>query len=200
MREDQFMHITLEDIEGMAAPGWEVGSEEEDEVHYDGLGRREGMSTAAICARLKSAHVGRFEREFSAILRIYPKNGADLKTLFWLASGFSYHATAAGIGRCYKSIKNAAHRLRQFRDYGIVKLLPPEEAQTGEELLAPLPKSNAGRKPAGAKITTAAIIGFDLLGNPIQARARKPRKAAPRVRARPSPACPGQMVLFQEAA
>ncbi len=183
------MQITLADIEGMASPGWE-GSEDEsfEEVAYDGRGRREGMSTAAICARLQNEHVSRFEREFSAILRTYPKNGADLKTLFWLASGFSYHATAAGIGRCYKSIKNAARRLRQFRDEGIVKLLPPEEAQTGEELLAPLPKSNAGRKPAGAKITTAAIIGFDLFGSPVQVRARKPRKmrkAAPRVRVRP---------------
>ena len=174
----------------MASPGWGVGDDFEEvevEVAYDG-GRRLGMSTADICTRLKSAHVGRFEREFSDILKTYPQNGADRKILVWLAAGFSYHVAAAGLGRCYKTVKNAARRLRQFRDYGMVKLLPPEEAQTGEELLAPLPKSNAGRKPAGAKITTAAIIGFDLFGSPVQVRARKPRKmrkAAPRVRVRP---------------
>lgn len=172
----------------MASPEWGVGDDfEEVEVAYDG-GRRLGVSTLEICARLKSAHVSRFEREFSDILKTYPQNGADRKILVWLAAGFSYHVAAAGLGRCYKTVKNAARRLRQFRDYGMVKLLPPEEAQTGEELLAPLPKSNAGRKPAGAKITTAAIIGFDLFGSPVQVRARKPRKmrkAAPRVRVRP---------------
>ncbi|UEO01096.1 helix-turn-helix domain-containing protein [Acidiferrobacter thiooxydans] len=191
------MQITLADLEGMASPGWGVGDDfEEVEVAYDG-GRRLGMSTADICTRLKSAHVGRFEREFSDILKTYPQNGADLKILLWLASGFSYQVAAAGLGRCYKTIKNTARRLRQFRDYGTVKLLPPEQVPTGDALTAPFPRSNAGRKPRGAEIT-AEIIGFDLLGNPVQARARKPRKAAPRVRVRP--AAPGQMSLFQEAA
>lgn len=224
------MRITLEDIAGMASPGWgedldlevledegfegveegDITKDEEDSeveesqkddneevlVRYDGLGRREGMATADICTRLKNEHVSKFEREFSAILKTYPQNGADFKVLLWLANGFSYHQAAVFLGRCYKTIKNTARRLRQFRDAGIVKLLPPGEVQTGEELLASLPKSRAGRKPAGAKkITTAEIIGLDLLGDPIRAQARelrKMRKAAPRARVRQE-ATPGQL-------
>jgi hypothetical protein len=193
------MLITLEDIEGMASPSGSGDWEDEgfEEIVYDGRGRREGMSTVEICDRLKSAYVSKFEREFSVILKTYPKNGQDLKVLLWLANGFSYAATAAGLGRCYKTIKNTARRLRQFRDYGTVKLLPADQVLAGDALTAPFPRSNAGRKPAGEKkITTAAIIiGFDLFGNPVQARARKTRKPAPRVRVRR--ACPGQLELGQ---
>jgi hypothetical protein len=195
------MQITLEDIKGMASPEWGVGDDfEEVEVAYDG-GRRLGVSTLEICARLKSAHVSRFEREFSDILKTYPQNGADRKILMWLASGFSYQVAAAGLGRCYKTVKNAARRLREFRDYGMVKLLPPEQVPTGDALTAPFPRSNAGRKPRGWVAPVAATVGVvhDLLGNPIvPKKPRRPRKAAPRVRVRP--ACPGQLPLFQEAA
>ena len=203
LEEEEFGEVEEEDGEEEEVESKD-GEEEKEErfvVRFDGHGRREGMSTADICDRLKSAHVSKFEREFSAILKTYPKNGADLKVLLWLANGFSYAAAAAGLGRCYKTIKNAARRLRRFRDHGTVTLLPDDQVLTGKALLAPFPKSNAGRKPRGWVAPVAATVGVvqDLLGNPITPRKlRKMRKAAPRVRARP--ACPGQMSLFQEAA
>ena len=243
------MHITLEDIAGMASPGWGEGSveipdldllddldgeaassgsgdggddysevafslngksqyePEPDEtpdvkgLYTDG-GQREGLSTFETCERLKNERMlkrHRLEQEFLAILKIYPANGADFKILFWLAHGFPYKQIAAQLGRSHRTIKNVAARLRQFRDHGTVRLLPPELVQSGEALWEPLPKSRAGRKKRSTEITTGAIIGFDLLGDPIQIRERKARR--PRVpRPRVWPVAPGQLELFQEAA
>ena len=119
--------------------------------------------------------------------------------LLWLANGFSYHQSAAFLGRCYKTIKNAARRLRQFRDYGTVKLLPPEEVQIGDALTAPFPRSHAGRKPRGWVAPVTATVFYDLLGDPITPR--KPRKirkaAAPRPRVKVRVRSPGQLDLFQ---
>jgi DNA-binding CsgD family transcriptional regulator len=60
----------------------------------------------------------RLEQEFLAIRKIYPTNGADLKILIWLAAGLSYQETAERVERTHRTIKNAARRLRQFRDCG----------------------------------------------------------------------------------
>ncbi len=208
------MHITLEDICGMASPGWGEGCEVLDEVldfedepeqldvkglYTDG-GERECLSTVEICDLLKNDRMLRkdlLEQELLAIRKIYPANGADLKILIWLAAGLSYQETAEHVGRTHRTIKNAVRRLRQFRDSGKVKLLPTGQVQTVETLTEPLPKSRAGRKPK--KITTGEIIQFDLLGDPIQIRerkARRPRVRRPRVR----PVCEGQLELFLEAA
>jgi hypothetical protein len=177
-----------------------VEEEEESVVRFDGQGHREGMSTFEICERLKNGHASWTEREFSEILTMYPRNGKDYKILLWLASGFSYEATAAGLARSYKTVTNAARRLRQFRDHGSVRLLPPNRVEAGAELLEPLPKSRAGRKPRRGEITTAEIISFDLFGDPIQPRKpRKPRKAGAR-RPRVCPPVPGQLSLFDMAA
>ncbi len=167
------MHITLDDICGMASPGWgedvEVLDEDRGEVldessgddyneiafnlrakseyrpedekpdvkglYTDG-GEREGLSTNEICDLLKNVRMTKknlLEQEFSAILKTYPKNGADFKILFWLAHGFSYIQTAARLGRTHRTIKNVARRLRQFRYQGIVKRLPPDRVQTGKK-------------------------------------------------------------------
>lgn len=244
------MHITLADLEGLAAPEWgglgveipdldvwdkdldgestddqdseddykEIGlkkavPEEKPEpeqtkkrFRYGEDGRREGLSTLEICTRLKNRPLRRdiLEQEFFAIRKIYPANGADLKILIWLAAGLSYQETAERVGRTTRTIKNAVHRLREFRDHGKVKLLPAGQVQglEPEALREPLPKSRAGRKPK--KITAGAIIQLDLCGDPIQfgqARARKARRQASGVRrSRVRRVCEGQMELFKEAA
>ena len=243
------MHFTLEDIEGMASPGWggsaveipdlldedrgfeevleESGDDEYAEIGcekavpeeklepepgkkrflYGDDGRREGLSTGEICDRLKNRPLRKdlLEQEFLAISKIYPKNGRDRKILIWLAAGRSYQETAELVGRTVRTIKNAVHRLRQFRDHGKVKLLPAGQVQTVEALMEPLPKSRAGRKPKKiTEITAGAIIQLDLCGDPIQfgqARIRKARRQASGVRrARVRPVCEGQLELFQEAA
>ncbi len=243
------MQITLEDIAGMASPGWGVGldveipdldllddldgeakddpsneseSEDFEEIDYKKAileekpdnnrlrfrfgedGHREGLSTGEICDRLKNRplRADLLEQEFLAIRKIYPPNGADLKILIWLAAGRSYKETAELVGRTHRTIKNAVHRLRQFRDCGKVRLLPAGQKQglEVEALLEPLPKSRAGRKPK--KITQAEIIQLDLLGDPIQmaqARARKARRQGVR-RPRVRPELPGQLSLFDMAA
>ena len=240
------MHITADDICGMASPGWggsaveipdllddldgevlESGDSGDDDYEEIGLkkavpeekpepeqtkkrfrygddGRREGLSTIEICNYYKNRMLrkDRLEQEFLAIRKIYPENGADLKILIWLAAGLSYQETAERVGRTTRTIKNAVHRLRQFRDHGTVKLVPAAQVQTVEALMEPLPKSRAGRKPK--KITEITIIQLDLCGDPIQfgqARAREARRQAVGVRrARVRPVCEGQLELFQEAA
>lgn len=167
---------------------------------YGEDGRREGLPTGEICDRLKNRPLrrDRLEREFLEISKIYPANGADRKILIWLAAGNSYAETAELVGRSLKTVKNAAHRLRQFRDTGKVQLLPPDKVQSGAALLEPFQKSRAGRKP---KKTTAEVIHLDLLGDPIQLRARKARRQPTMARkARMRPVCEGQLDLFQEAA
>lgn len=215
------MRISLEDIEDMASPGWgcepdtdlelldleDEGLEDKPVSYTDG--RRDGLSTLEICTRLKHEKMtgkNRLEQEFAAILKTYPRNGADFKILLWLAAGFPQSQIAALLGRSEKTIRNGARRLRQFRECGNVKLLPPGLVQAGEELLKPFPPTKAGR-PRGkgrteitAEITTAEIISFDLLGDPILPR--KPRKARPSGPRRPRacPPVPGQLSLFDMAA
>ena len=179
-------------------------------------GRREGLSTAEMCNHCKNRMLRKdiLEQEFLAIRQIYPANGADLKILIWLAAGYSYQEVAERVGRTVRTIKNAVQRLRQFRETGKVKLLPPEAVQSGAELLEPFPKSRAGRKPKKitekkitekkiTAITAGAIIQLDLLGDPIQLAQRKARARRqagvrrPRVRAVRA-VMPGQMELFQD--
>ncbi|UEO00429.1 helix-turn-helix domain-containing protein [Acidiferrobacter thiooxydans] len=257
------MRITIDDIAGMASPGWEgegcdsdleVLDLEEDfgevlkrddsysELDFDTErergepkpadpeaepeepelepekpirytdGCREGVTTLEICTRLKNEKMtekNRLEQEFAAILKTYPKNGADLKILLWLANGFSYQQAADLLGRSEKTIRNAARRLRQFRDDGIVKLLPPDKVQTGRALLEPFPPVRSGRPrkaaaPAKAVVISVSneVIAIDLFGQPVhprkRRRIRKPGMRRPRVR----PVCEGQveLELFQEAA
>ncbi|MHB1582047.1 MAG: helix-turn-helix domain-containing protein [Acidithiobacillus sp.] len=221
------MHITLEDIAGMASPGWEGFEEENEEVEeveegdskenknneeepkvvqYGADGRRLGMATGDLCDYLRNQHMSLYHRlgqEFSRIQKKYPKDGADLKILMRLAAGMPYLEIAARLGRSHKTVKNAAKRLRQFRDTGIVKLLPPDQVETGIALMAPFKKSKAGRKARGwlgmeAPRTAQTATIYDLFGDPIQAKKQpcKPRKAVQRVRV----ACAGQMDLFREAA
>jgi DNA-binding CsgD family transcriptional regulator len=240
------MHITADDICGMASPGWgsgldfevpdlldegldvEVKDDQDSEDDYAEIGlkkavpeekpepepgkkrfrygedgRREGLSTLEICNYYKNRMLrkDRLEREFLAINKIYPKNGADRKILIWLAAGRSYQETAELVGRTVRTVKNAVQRLRQFRDTGKVKLLPAGQVQTVEALMEPFKKSRAGRKPK--KITTAAIIQLDLCGDPIQlvqARARKARRQAGVRRMRVRQVCEGQLSLFDMAA
>ena len=165
-------------------------------LYTDG-GQREGLSTFEACERLKNERMlkkHRLEQEFAAILKIYPANGVDFKILMWLAHGFSYQQTAARLGRTHRTIKNVARRLRQFRDTGILRLLPPELVQSGEALWEPLQPSRAGRKK---RSTEGEIIQLDLLGDPIQVRERKARRQANGVRkARMRPTMPGQLSLF----
>ena len=254
------MQITLEDIAGMASPGWgglgveipdldllddldgEVKDDQDSEDGYEEIGcekavpeekpeserptkkpflhgedgRREGLSTAEMCNHCKNRMLRKdiLEQEFLAIRQIYPANGADLKILIWLAAGYSYQEVAERVGRTVRTIKNAVQRLRQFRETGKVKLLPPEAVQSGAELLEPFPKSRAGRKPKKitekkitekkiTAITAGAIIQLDLLGDPIQLAQRKARARRqagvrrPRVRAVRA-VMPGQMELFQD--
>lgn len=194
----------LEDFGEIEEKDSEVEKDEEDgppAVRYDGRGRREGMSTLDICTRLKNDRMTIYTRlslEFQAILEIYPKNGVDLKILLRLAAGFPYQEIAGQVNRSLKTIKNAAKRLRQFRDTGIVKLLLPDQVLEGVALMGPLPKSNAGRKPRAQPHQQTAII-VDLFGDPLQPRKPRKRKAVtPRVRVRPT--VPGQLTLFAEAA
>ena len=165
-------------------------------------GRREGLSTLEICTRLKNEKMtgeNRREQEFLAILQTYPRNGADFKILTWLAHGFSCRQAGERLRRSEKTIRNAARRLRQFRDDGTVKFLPPGLVQAGEDLLKPFPPTKAGRKPKGwteikTEITTAVI--FDLLGDPIPTHTYKPpRKTGPRRPRRPGTEIPGQLAF-----
>ena len=167
-------------------------------------GRREGLSTLEICTRLKNEKMtgeNRREQEFLAILQTYPRNGADFKILAWLAHGFSCRQAGERLRRSEKTIRNAARRLRQFRDCGTVKLV--EKTVEGKELLKPFPPSRAGRPRGGkaAKITAEITsISFDLFGDPIPpCKPRKARKAGVR-RPRVRPQCPGQLSLFDLAA
>ena len=249
------MHITLADIEGMASPGWECGSdievlgedlegfgevlegdedyaeidfsdaargepepelEPEDEtakpVRYAD-GQREGSTTFEICTRLKNERMtgkNLMEQEFAAIRRTYPKDGSDLKILMWLASGFSYQQTGKLLERSEKTVRNAARRLRQFRDHGTVKFLPAHLVQVGEDLWKPFPPTRAGR-PRGGKnklpteitpreITAELSVVLDLFGDPVRPRPpRKPRKPGVR-RLRVRAPVPGQLTLFDMAA
>ena len=174
-------------------------------------GRREGLSTAEMCNHCKNRMLRKdiLEQEFLAIRQIYPANGADLKILIWLAAGLSYQETAERVGRTTRTIKNAVHRLRQFRDHGTVKLVPAEQVQTVEALMEPLPKSRAGWKKKitekkVAEITAGEIIQLDLCGDPIQpamvqASARKARRQPTGVRRPRVPqVAPGQLELFQD--
>ncbi len=212
---------TAPSVRGEPEP--EPEPEAEKPIRYvDGC--REGSTTFEICERLKNERMtgkNRLEQEFLAILQTYPKNGADLKILMWLASGFSYQQAAYHLKRSEKTIRNAARRLRQFRDHGSVKLLPPDKVQTGAELHEPFPPVRSGRPRKAApvqapavptpeitttKITTAEITTaeiFDLFGNPVQPRKRRARKVgastgARRVRVRPT--VPGQISFFDMAA
>jgi DNA-binding CsgD family transcriptional regulator len=267
--EDFTMLITIDDIAGMASPGWEgcggldfevledlegfAEVLEDDYSEIDELdfadtarerdepepeaaepeatkpiryvdGHREGSTTVEICERLKNERMtekNRLEQEFFAILQTYPQNGADLKILMWLACGFSYQQTGDLLGRSEKTVRNAARRLRQFRDHGVVKFLPADQVQTGEALLEPFPKVKSGRPrkaaaPAApvqapavptpeikavttAEITTQAVI-FDLFGQPAQPRKPRRRNVAGVRRARVRPAVPGQIEMFGMAA
>ena len=167
-------------------------------VAYSADGRREGLSTLEICTRLKNEKMtgeNRREQEFLAILQTYPRNGADFKVLMWLAHGFSCRQAGERLQRSEKTIRNAARRLRQFRDHGTVKLV--EKTWEGKELLKPFPPSRAGR-PRGGK--AAEIIQLDLLGDPIPPyKPRKARKGGAR-RPRVCPPVPGQLSLFDMAA
>ena len=198
--EDDYSEIGCEKAAPEEKPEPEPGKKR---FRYGGDGRREGLSTVDICNHCKSRPLRRdlLEQEFFAIRKIYPANGADFKILIWLAAGYSYQEVAERVGRTHRTIKNAVHRLRQFRDTGKVKLLPAEQVQAVEDLNEPFPKSRAGRKPK--KITAVEVIQLDLCGDPIQlvqARARKARRQGVR-RPRVRPVCEGQMDLFfQEAA
>ena len=197
------MRITIDDIAGMASPGWECGGldfealaegfeevevlEQDDysEIDFSDTetsvrdepepeaaepeaakpiryvdGHREGSTTVEICERLKNelmTEKNRLEQEFEAIRRTYPKDGSDLKILMWLASGFSYRQTSELLERSEKTIRNAARRLRQFRDHGTVKILPADQVQTGEALHEPFPPVKSGR-PRGRRAVAPAMV------------------------------------------
>ena len=173
------------------------------------------MTTFEICERLKNERMTEknlIEQEFLAILRTYPKNGADFKILMWLAQGFSCRQAAFHLKRSEKTVRNAARRLRQFRDHGIVKLLPAHLVQAGRALVEPFPPVRSGRPRGGRKAEAAApeikaeikgaeIIAFDLFGDPVQPRKRRRRNVAAGVRqVRAHPTVPGQMEIFGMAA
>jgi DNA-binding CsgD family transcriptional regulator len=219
--EDDYSELDLSDTRGRGEPEPEAEPEPEGKpIRYiDGC--RDGLTTLEICTRLKNERMtekNTIEQEFAAIRRTYPENGADLKILMWLASGFSYRQAGDLLERSEKTIRNAARRLRQFRDHGTVKFLPAHLVQVGEDLWKPFPPVRSGR-PRKAKtaapvqapaapeikateimtveITTAEIINFDLFGQPVQPRKRRQRKVATvgvrRVRVRPT--VPGQLEM-----
>ncbi|HUW98891.1 MAG TPA: sigma factor-like helix-turn-helix DNA-binding protein [Acidiferrobacter sp.] len=177
-----------ENCEGEIVKEKEEEEEKEEKatkIRYEG-GRRAGMATGDLCDHLRNCHLSMYDRlaqEFSAIKKTYPKAGADLKILMRLASGMPYKEIAARLGRSHKTVKNAAARLREFRDFGILKLLPDDQVETGVALMIPLPRSRAGRKARG---WMSASVVVDLFGHPLQShKPRRPRKEAPpRVKAR----------------
>jgi hypothetical protein len=141
--------------------------------------------------------------EWNAILSLAPHNLKDRDVLVASARHGQGEtaAIAAAIGVCQRQVRNIQNKILGWAQTNLT------QDQIAAHLNDPITQgivtrrvpSKAGRKPRGWVVQMAAV--YDLLGDPSTPRKpRKMRKAgAVRVR-RARQACPGQLMLFEEAA